>query len=91
MMATKISVRERLADAYEGLLFADGFDAAIVGVAERCGADAVVVYDTWRCIATLMKRDGLSEEEALDHFHFNVQGAYVGPRTPMWLIREKDL
>jgi hypothetical protein len=34
-----------------------------------------------------MKRDGMTEEEALEYFHFNVVGAYVGKFTPVFITR----
>lgn len=71
----------------EELLFADGFDGAILGVAERCGQPPVVVYDRQKCIDILMERDSASYEDALEHFSFNVIGAWVGERTPMYLSR----
>jgi hypothetical protein len=37
--------REDLADDDPGLLFADGFDGAILGVVERSGQEAFVLYD----------------------------------------------
>ena len=39
-------------------LMADGFNDAIVGVAERCGQPALIVYDARRCIEILARRDG---------------------------------
>jgi hypothetical protein len=69
------------------LLFADGFDQAIVGVAQRCGQPTIVVYERQRCIELLVERDKCSPEEAEEHFGYNVEGAWVGPRTPAFLSR----
>jgi hypothetical protein len=68
-------------------LFADGFDEAILGVAERCSRPALVVYDTARCIEILMARDGMTADEAWEYFEFNTIGAWVGEMTPLFLIR----
>ena len=65
----------------EETLVADGFDAAIIGITESC--DPVVVYDWDKCIEILRK--DMSEEDALEHMAFNVTGAYVGPRTPIFI------
>lgn len=73
-----------LADDYE-LLFADGFDEAIVGVASRISEPAIVVYDVGRVLDILMAQ-GLSPEEAEEHFHFNVAGSWVGDRTPLFMV-----
>lgn len=79
--------RESLAEEDPDLLFADGFDAAILGLIERPGQDSFVLYDARRCIRILMSDDGMSREEAEEHFEFNVEGAWVGDRTPafVWL------
>jgi hypothetical protein len=28
----------------------------------------------------------MTEEEALEYFHFNVMDAYVGEKTPIWCL-----
>lgn len=66
-------------------LSADGFDEAIVGIAERCGQPALLVYDRQKCIKILVDRDGMTEEEAVEYFDFNVSGAWVGEHTPIWM------
>jgi hypothetical protein len=68
---------------YEGLLFADGFDEAIIGVAERIGMEPVVAYDTDKIIE-ILSRD-MTEEEAIEYFEFNILGAYMGERTPVFI------
>ena len=68
---------------YEGLLFADGFDDAIIGVAERIGMEPVVAYDVNKIIE-ILARD-MSEDEAVEYFEFNILGAYMGERTPVFI------
>lgn len=71
----------------EGLIFLEPgwqFDQAIVGVAERCGMESVVVYDRHEVIEALV-RDGLNDEEAQEFYEFNMLGAYVGDRSPMFI------
>lgn len=63
------------------MLVADGFDAAIIGVTEAC--EPTVVYDWDKCVEILRK--DMSEEDAIEHMSFNVTGAYVGPRTPIFI------
>ncbi len=64
---------------------ADGFNDAIIGVAERCGSDDILAYDAEKCIEILVERDGMSYEEACEYFSFNVSGAYVGEGTPIFV------
>lgn len=83
--------RQSVVDAAgdDEMLFADGYDEAILGFSQRCGEPAVVVYDRQKVISCLVK-DGLSEDEAEEFFEFNVVGAWVGPRTPVFLIRLEE-
>jgi hypothetical protein len=76
-------MRDQLVEMYEDedLLFADGFDKAILGVDEW---SMRVVYSVRECILVLVKDEGMTLEDALEHFSFNVSGAYVGEKTPIW-------
>jgi len=71
----------------EAALLADGFEDAIIGVAERCSQPSLVVYDAERCIGILMERDGMTYEDAAEFFQFNTLGAWVGENTPLFLWR----
>ena len=73
-----------LVDEYEGLILADGFEDAFMGVVEQFSCEPIAVYDRQKCINILMERDGMSWEGAMEFFDFNVQGAWVGKRTPMF-------
>lgn len=65
------------------LLVMDGHDDAIIGVGQRF-TDYFVVYDLKKVISTLME-DGMTYEEAVEFHEFNQVGAWVGPRTPVFL------
>ena len=70
------------------VLLADGFEAAFIGVAMRFGwYEPVAVYDYNKCIEILMGDAGvvMSYEEALEHFNFNIIGAWVGEQTPIFI------
>lgn len=77
-------MREELADINPEMLLADGFDDALLGYVERCGMSPLALYDTNKCIEILMKRDGMSCEEAWEFFNYNVAGAYMGENTPFF-------
>lgn len=66
-------------------LLADGFEAAFIGMIRRCGQPALAAYSTRKAVRVLMDRDGMSHEEAVEFFEFNVVGAWCGPHTPAWL------
>jgi hypothetical protein len=82
-----VNLREWIAEHNEEALLADGFDAAIIGVAVRCSQPALVVYDAEKCIEILEQRDGMGHEEATEFFEFNTLGAWVGAGTPLFLWR----
>lgn len=62
-------------------LKADGFDDAIIGVDEF---SMRLIYSVSKCIEILQK--DMDEEEAVDYFEYNVKGAYVGEKTPIFCI-----
>ncbi len=63
-------------------LKADGFDSAIIGVDTT---SMRLVYSEKECIE-LLCLEGMDFEEALEHFDFNVKGAYMGDKTPIWVL-----
>lgn len=69
------------------LLDPDHFDACVVGLAERCGMETVAVYDKECLLRVLVEREGMTEEEAIEWYEFNMVGAYVGERTPMFMTK----
>ena len=69
------------------MLKADGFDKAFIGVASRFGMDDVFAYDYDLVLKILRERDGMSLDEAIDYFYFNVIGAWVGKKTPLFIKR----
>jgi hypothetical protein len=68
----------------DGLLTADGFDAAIIGIGSRCGQPDIVAYDVEKVIEILTE-DGMSHEEAVEFYDFNIVGGWQGERTPLWV------
>ena len=75
----------------EDALLMDGFDDCILGILERFGIDQlIVVYDREKVIAKLIDRDGMTHEEALDFYYFNQLGAWVGEKTPAFLIKMSE-
>jgi hypothetical protein len=61
--------------------------AFIWGNGERI---SVLVYDAEAIRATLMHRDGMEADEAREYIEFNIEGAYMGPDTPI-LVWPDDL
>lgn len=65
----------------EGALVADGFEGALIGLVEDMGRTRAL-YDLEECEKILVKRDGMTPQDAAEYLDFNVLGAYVGPQTP---------
>lgn len=80
---TKDEMVEALAE--NEALLADGFEDALIGYAERFSSGPIAMYDKDKCLGILMQRDGLSWDEASEFFEFNVQGAWVGDKTPVYV------
>ena len=55
------------------ILKADGFDEAIIGIDDET---MQLIYSASECIDILAK--DMSEEEAVDYFHYNVKGVHMG-------------
>ena len=55
------------------LLFADGFEDAFIGIAERNGIQ-FATYDYSKCVEILVKRDGMTEQDAEEYIEYNVLG-----------------
>lgn len=61
------------------ILKADGFDDAIIGIDD---SSMRLIYSVSKCLEILSQ--DMDEEDAIEYFEFNVAGAYVGEKTPIW-------
>ena len=77
---------EEVAEYNEDALLADGFEEALIGVAERINL-SVAAYDVDKIITILMERDGMTDEEAIEYFEFNIRGAWMGEHTPVYIYK----
>jgi hypothetical protein len=94
-------IRDEIAEINPEALLIDGFDEAIIGMAERIGFGPVVAYDVEKIIEILANdmevedddlEDGQSIEEikvsmAYEYFYFNIQGAWMGDYTPIFISK----
>jgi hypothetical protein len=84
--AERLNIRDELAGEWDTpLLFLaeEEFDEAIIGVAERIGDEPVVAYDTTKIVEILSR--SMTVDEAYEYFEFNILGAYVGEKTPVFI------
>jgi hypothetical protein len=77
-------LKETISDLNPEALFADGFDDSLEGFDSHGRA----IYSADGIIQTLIERDGMESEEASEHFSFNIECAYVGEYTPLWMYQE---
>ena len=82
---TGSEIREYLSEHNDEVMFADGFDEAVIGMVHGACRTPVVCYDYRKCVDILVERDGMSEEDAEEFISFNVTGAYMGELTPLFL------
>lgn len=61
----------------ENAVLFDGLEDALIGVGRRFGAEPVAVYDEAKIIDIFVKADGMNEQQAREHFDFNVAGLGV--------------
>ena len=76
---------EEIEDINPEALLCDGFDDAIIGMAERINLGPVVAYDTEKMIDIMVERDGMTYEEAIEYFDYNILGAWMGEYTPVFI------
>lgn len=82
----RLNIRLMLAQEWDTeLLFLSEveFDEAIIGVAERIGQEPAVAYDTTKVVEILSR--SMSVDEAYEYFDYNILGAYVGDKTPLFI------
>ena len=84
-------IREMMADENPLALYADEFEAAMLGPLRRCGQPTLVAYSYAKAVEVLMSRDGMEYEEAVEWMECNVVGAWMGEHTPAWLCDEPPI
>lgn len=77
-------ILEWIDETFEIIVYPDGFEDCIVGVAEKFGGPPVAVLDLEKILSKLRK-GGMRNEEALEYFEYNILGAYVGDQTPVYM------
>lgn len=74
---------KKILDDYAGeeLVFANGFDSAVLGIE----MDSLrIIYSIRKCLNVLMRHSDLTYEEALDFFDSKISNVDLGPKTPIW-------
>ena len=77
-------LKETIAQHNPEAMLADGHDHAIMGYS----TDGRVIYSVDMIVEALVERDGMTPDEAIEFFNFNIECAYVGEYTPIYMYEE---
>lgn len=55
-----------------------------MGVGERFGGPPMAILDLEKML-TRLEKDGMTREEALEYFEFNILGAHIGDENPVYM------
>ena len=67
----------------EEILKADGFDRAVIGIDPE---SMRLVYDRNLMFDILVTDEEMDPEDAIEYLDYNVYGAYVGEKTPIYIL-----
>ena len=84
----RLNIREELTEEWgQAFLFMSepDYDEAIIGVMEKAGGESVIAYDT-QIILSILERS-MPIEDAQEFFEYNILGAYMGDKTPVYITR----
>lgn len=76
---------EGLRETYPELICLDDYDEAILGVITKSDGELCIAYSQSEVIRKLMSRDGMTYEDAMDYFEYNIQGSWIGNKTPIFV------
>ena len=79
-MWNKEELWEQLVD--NECLLADDLNEAVIGI--TFGVNATAVYSVSKILDILVE-EGMSMEDAIEHFEYNIGGSYMGEKTPIWV------
>ena len=66
----------------EEFLKADGFDSAIVGIDPNTMR---LAYNRDYMVRSLIMKDKMTRDEAIEYLEYNTWNAYVGEKTPIFI------
>jgi hypothetical protein len=77
-------------ERFEGMLKVDGFDDCVIGICQRSAHEDILAYSADKIVDKLMKLDGMSKDEAWEHFYYNIESAWMGDTTPCFICSLDD-
>lgn len=84
---------EELFDSAFGAVILTGFDDAIIGLVEEFGNGPRILYSREKILQIMVERDGMTYEDAMEFYDFNILGLHAGEQNPIILYEtyNKDL
>ena len=94
-----MGIIELISERNEEALICDGFDEAIIGMAQRINLGPVVAYSVEKIIEILISQSELTEADleededlesrkyldAIEYFEYNIKGSWMGEFTPVFI------
>lgn len=65
----------------EEIIKADGLDDAVIGIEVN---SMRLIYSCNKIIEILIAENNMELEDALEFYEFNIAGAYIGEKTPIY-------
>ena len=81
---TRSELLESISEFNPEAKLADGFNDSILGYDTK----GRVIYSVNSILDTLVNRDGMDYDEAQEYFGFNIECAYIGEYTPIYMYEE---
>ena len=77
-------LKDTIAEHNPEARFADGHDEALMGYS----SDGKAINSVNQIVKTLVERDGMTPDGAIEFFNYNIECAYVGEGTPIYMYEE---
>jgi hypothetical protein len=76
---------DELFESAEGAVILTGFDEAIIGLVEEFGNGPRILYSRDKILDILQTKDGMTFDESLEFYDFNILGMFAGEQNPVIL------
>jgi len=83
----KLRTLEVLREA--GAMIVTGYGEALMGYVEQFSGDIVAVYDIDKCID--ITAQDMPYADAIDYYYFNIHGAYMGKKGPLFMRQDHNI
>ena len=83
-----MNIRTLISEINPEALLCDGFDDALIGIAERPNLGPIAAYSVEKMLEILITRDEMTYEEALEYYDYNIASAWLGDFTPIYIKTE---